>query len=46
MGKPEERGATEKEARNVLGPKGPEILEFLRDEPEPVNDNGTLMGIN
>ena len=50
MGKPEERGATEKEARNVLGPKGPEILEFLRDElakclPDDEDRDAMLSGL-
>ena len=50
MGKPEERGATEKEARNVLGPKGPEILEFLRDElakclPDDEDRDAILSGL-
>ena len=50
MGKPEERGATEKETRNVLGPKGPEILEFLRDElakclPDDEDRDAILSGL-
>ena len=50
LGKPEERGATEKEARNVLGPKGPEILEFLRDElakclPDDEDRDAILSGL-
>ncbi|MDE2877873.1 hypothetical protein [Candidatus Palauibacter soopunensis] len=52
MGNPEERGTTEKEAeaRNVLGPKGPEILEFLSDElakrlPDDEDKDAVLSGL-
>ncbi len=50
MGKPEERGSTEKEARKALGPRGPEILEFLRDElaqylPDDEDRDAVLSGL-
>ena len=34
LGKPEKRRAIEKEVRRVLGPEGPEVMDFLKDELE------------
>lgn len=50
LAKPEERGATEREALNLLGPTGPEILGSLRDElakclPDDEDRDAVLSGL-